>query len=140
MMTNWRHIDLLASYGAPDLEIEELLAYNRNALDRQGADTPPVLPLPAEPHVAAWERYSLEAAEAGAVAALRRRLVQLRFPIREGISQSEAYRAARQQPRDQHNTCSCRCSHLLSSSYYLGVSVENATASRSKERSRSTWL
>ena len=118
MRTNWRHIGLLASYGAPDPEIEELLAYNRNALGRQGADTPPVLPLPAEPQVAAWEHYSLEVAEAGAVAALRRRLVQLRFPIWEGISQSEAYRGACQQPRDQHNSRSCRCSHLLSSSCY----------------------
>ena len=139
MMTNRQRMDLLASYGATGFEIEELLAHDRNAFDEHRTDAPPVLPLPAEAHVAAWERYSLEAAEAGAVAALRRRLVQLRFPIREGISQSEAYRAARQQPRDQHNTCSCRCSHLLSSSYYLGVSVENATASRSKERSRSTW-
>ena len=42
----------------------------------------------------AWERCALEAAEAGAFAALQRRLVQLRYPIREGISQTEAYRAA----------------------------------------------
>jgi hypothetical protein len=68
MMTNRQRIGLLASYGAPDPEIEELLAYNRNAFDRQGVDTPPVLPLPAEPHVAAWERSALEAAEGGAFA------------------------------------------------------------------------
>jgi len=94
MTTNRQRMDLLASYGATDPEIEELLAYNRNAFDRPGADTLPVLPLPAEPHVATWSRYALEAVEAGAFVALRRRLVQLRFPIREGISQTEAYRAA----------------------------------------------
>jgi hypothetical protein len=94
LMTNRQHANLLASYGATASEIEELLAYNRNSFDRRDADTPPVFPLPAEPHVAAWERYALEAAEEGAFVALRRRLVQLRFPIREGISQTEAYRAA----------------------------------------------
>jgi hypothetical protein len=94
MMTNRQRMDLLASYDATGSEIEELLAYDRNAFDRHGANTPPVLPLPAEPHVAAWERYALEAAQDGAFAALRRRLVQLRFPIREGISQTDAYRAA----------------------------------------------
>ena len=93
-MTSRQHADLLASYGASASEIEELLAYNRSSFDRRGAYTPPVFPLPAESHVAAWERYALEAAEAGPFAALRRRLVQLRFPIREGISQTEAYRAA----------------------------------------------
>ncbi|HYQ84180.1 MAG TPA: hypothetical protein VEP28_09280, partial [Rubrobacter sp.] len=94
MMTNRQRMDLLASYGASGSEIEELLAYDRNAFDEHRTDAPPVLPLPAESHVAAWERYAQEAAEAGAFAALQRRLVQLRFPIREGISQTEAYRAA----------------------------------------------
>ncbi len=84
--------DLLGSYGAAASEIEELLSYNRNVFDRS-FDRPPTLPLPAEPHVAAWERYAREAAEVGVFAALRRRLVQLRFPIREGISKTDAYRA-----------------------------------------------
>jgi hypothetical protein len=83
--------DLLASYGATALEIKELLAYNRNVFDRS---VEAELPLPAEPHVAAWERYTREAAEGGTLAALRHSLVQLRFPIREGISKTDAYRAA----------------------------------------------
>ncbi len=65
LMTPQQRKDLLATYGATGPEVEELLAYNRNAFDRHGIDTPPVLPLPAEPHVAAWERYALEAAETG---------------------------------------------------------------------------
>jgi hypothetical protein len=94
MMTNQQRMDLLASYGASGSEIEELLTYDTNAFDEHRTDAPPVLPLPAESHVAAWKRYALEAAEASAFAALQRRLVQLRFPIREGISQTEPYRAA----------------------------------------------
>ena len=85
--------DLLASYGATAKQTEELLAYNRNVFDRS-VEEAPALPLPAEPHVAAWERYAREAAEAGVLAALRHKLVQLRFPIRDGISKTNAYRAA----------------------------------------------
>jgi hypothetical protein len=86
-----RRADLLASYGTTASETKELLDYNRNVFDRSVEEA---LPLPAEPHVEAWERYAREAAEAGALTALRRRLVQLRFPIREGISKTDAYRAA----------------------------------------------
>jgi hypothetical protein len=86
-----QRVDLLASYGSTASEIRELLAYNRNVFDRSAEEA---LPLPAEPHVEAWERYAREAAEVGAFKALRRRLVQLRFPIREGISKTDAYRAA----------------------------------------------
>jgi hypothetical protein len=60
--------DLLASYDATASEIKELPAYNRNVFDRSVE----------------------EATEDGALAALRRRLVQLRFPIREGISSTDA--------------------------------------------------
>lgn len=73
--------DLLASYGATGPEAEELLAYNSNVFDRSVGGAP-ALPLPAEPHAAAWGRYVREAAGVGAPAALRRRLAQLRFPIR----------------------------------------------------------
>src|SRR5215203_6160982 len=88
-----QHANLLASHGTTASEIKELLAYNRNVFDRS-VEEAPALPLPAEPHVAAWERYAREAAEGGAPDALRRRLVQLQFPIREGISRTDAYRAA----------------------------------------------
>ena len=50
--------DLLASYGTTASEIKELLAYNRNVFDRSVEEA---LPLPAEPHVEAWERYAREA-------------------------------------------------------------------------------
>jgi hypothetical protein len=49
-------------------------------------------PLPDPPHVAAWQRYAADVL--GAAAALRRALVQLRFPIEAGMSQTPAYQAA----------------------------------------------
>ncbi|WP_442940564.1 DUF7005 family protein [Nostoc sp.] len=47
-----------------------------------------------KPHIAAWEEYTTASKEIGAFEALRRVLVQLRFPIQEGISQTEVYRSA----------------------------------------------
>lgn len=55
------------------------------------------LPPPDEGHLAVWARWAEEARAAGAggvVEVLRRHLPQLRFPIREGISQDPDYRAA----------------------------------------------
>ena len=41
-----------------------------------------------------WERWAEEARQRGAFAVLAEHLPQLRFPIREGMSETEAYRAA----------------------------------------------
>jgi hypothetical protein len=73
----------------------ELAAYDARAT-APGAPTPPLpaLPLPDESCAAVWDRYAAEAARLGAVQALRRRLVQMQFPIRAGISDDPAYRAA----------------------------------------------
>jgi hypothetical protein len=56
----------------------------------------PRYPLPDEPFVAAWEEYAREAEATGVGVAvcLRRVLVQLRFPIAPGVSESASYRAA----------------------------------------------
>jgi hypothetical protein len=85
---------VLASYGASSSEIEELLAYNHNIFDRSSLKLPLQFPLPSEPHVTAWEGYANQARQVGAFEALKRVLVQFRFPIEEGISQTENYRAA----------------------------------------------
>lgn len=58
------------------------------------------LPLPPEHHVAAWQGYQTEALHGTAWEALRTRLVQLQFPIRQGISQTAVYRAATKQGMD----------------------------------------
>lgn len=85
---------VLASFGATALETEELLAYNQNIFDRSFSTLPAKFPLPPEPHVAAWEEYATFAQEVGVFQALSSKLVQLQFPILEGISQTQAYRFA----------------------------------------------
>jgi hypothetical protein len=85
---------VLATYGASPSEVEELLVYNENVFDRTSLPLSLEFPLASEPHVSAWEQYAADAREMGAFEALKQRLVQLQFPIQDGISQSEAYQAA----------------------------------------------
>jgi hypothetical protein len=84
----------LARLGASPAEVEELLAYNENLFDLQALNPKVRFPLPDEPFVAFWEPLVEESRERGAFAVLREHLPQLRFPIREGISQTEPYLAA----------------------------------------------
>ncbi len=85
---------ILPTFGAGPTETEELLAYDQSPFDHARLPTPLTLPLPPEAHVATWEQYAVEAAQVGVWETLVRHLPRLRFPIREGISQTEAYRAA----------------------------------------------
>jgi hypothetical protein len=86
--------DVLANFGASASEVEELLAYNQNVFNRNRLTHPVTFPLAPEVHVTAWEEYAVAARVVGAFEALLSRLVQFRFPIQEGISQTDAYRAA----------------------------------------------
>lgn len=81
----------LEAHGADDTTIDELLAYTAKPF---GDTVCPVFPLVDEPHLEAWREYAAEAARDGAAAALRRHFVQMRAPIRAGISQEPAYLAA----------------------------------------------
>ena len=84
----------LAALGADQQAVDELLAYNENAFDHDAVDFPLRLPLPDEGFVAVWEEYAADARERGTFEALKERMAQLRFPVRKGISRTEAYRAA----------------------------------------------
>jgi hypothetical protein len=72
----------------------ELQAYLANPFDLGSLGPDTVFPLPDEPFVEIWERWVSAARERGAFTVLSEHLPQLRFPIREGISETEAYRAA----------------------------------------------
>jgi hypothetical protein len=85
---------VLNSLGASSSEREELLAYNQNFFDHSNLKHDLNLPLPDEPFVVAWEQYVREALHKGVFETLIKRLVQLRFAIREGISQTEFYQSA----------------------------------------------
>jgi Family of unknown function (DUF7005) len=91
---------LLAGMGATGSEVDELLRYNENAFDLERFEAGLTLPLPDEPFVACWQAWADAAAEVGVFEILRRHLPQLRFPIREGISATPAYRAATLQGAD----------------------------------------
>ena len=86
--------EIVAHASATAAEIDELSRYNANTFDftslRDGID----LPLADEPFLASWDAYAAEARQRGVFQALWDRLPQLRFPIREGISQHDDYRAA----------------------------------------------
>jgi hypothetical protein len=88
---------VLDCLGASTAEREELLRYNENIF-KVGEIAPGAgFPLPDEPFVARWETWAVEARERGAVAVLSEHLPQLRFPVREGMSGTAAYRAATRQ-------------------------------------------
>ncbi len=74
-------------------QIAELLAYNANVFDHSHLNCSD-FPLPSGPHVLAWKQYMDEAQSRGVFETLKLRLVQLRFEVREGISQTAMYRAA----------------------------------------------
>ncbi len=72
----------------------ELRAYARNAFGSGALAGGLSLPLPDEPFVPFWEARVAEAGERGAFAVLSEHMPQLRFPIRAGMSESDAYQEA----------------------------------------------
>ena len=91
--------EILKSLGAGNPEIEELLRYNRNVFDR-GTLAGMEFPLPDEPFVRTWKQYESAVRAAGTIRVLDRYLVQLRFKVREGMSQDASYIAATREGAD----------------------------------------
>lgn len=85
---------VLRAFGASEADSEALLAYNQNVFDHTALDSALHFPLADEPFMTAWRHYADEAQQFGVFPTLQRKLVQLQFPIQEGISQSELYRAS----------------------------------------------
>jgi hypothetical protein len=82
---------ILEAHGATPSTIEELLAYSAKPFEEPAC---PTFPLADEPHVDVWRSYAADATRDGAWESLRRHFVQLRVPIRAGVSQEPAYQAA----------------------------------------------
>ena len=83
----------LSQCGASGAVLDALLAYTCNPFDIRALDATR-LPFADAPHIDAWEAYVRDSREEGVAHALARRLVQFRFPISAGISQTDDYRAA----------------------------------------------
>jgi hypothetical protein len=77
--------------------LDELRAYTANHFHPEALPRPLVLPLAPERHVDVWREYAASLNASGSFDALREAFVQLRFPIRDGISTDETYRAATRQ-------------------------------------------
>jgi len=93
-------IDVLRQSGAASpAVVEELIAYNAKPFPPEAAASAPDFPLADEPHVEAWRAYERESRASDPFTALRRHFVQLRFPIRAGISEEDGYRAATRRGR-----------------------------------------
>lgn len=86
--------DRLRAAGASTAEVEELLRYDEQRFPPPDPALADATSLPDEPFVACWRVWADEAAARGAFRVLRDHLPQLSFPIREGISGIDAYRAA----------------------------------------------
>lgn len=74
--------------------VDEVMAYTENVFRHELLEQLPTFPLPDEPHIGTWSEYAREVDDRGFVDALSQRLVQLRFPVREGMSTDPTYRAA----------------------------------------------
>jgi hypothetical protein len=84
-------MQVLANLGADPVQVEELLSYNQTFF--QPTDIVQY-PLPDEPFVGVWENYAREVEQAANIGLLSKYLVQLRFPVRAGMSQNADYLAA----------------------------------------------
>jgi hypothetical protein len=86
---------VLTRCGAATPEIvEELLAYNAKPFPPETGAARPAFPLLDEAHVDAWRGYAREAQASDVLTALKRHFIQLRFPIRAGISEEDGYKQA----------------------------------------------
>jgi hypothetical protein len=94
MITDDERRRILTGAGASDAQIAELLEYNRNCFDLNLLPALRELPLTDEPFVEAWRNYASLSATQGLFRTLSENLIQLQFPIRPGIGQTEAYRQA----------------------------------------------
>lgn len=88
-----RRLRSLDAFGAPPATAQEIVACDTLPY-APDAGAPVTLPLPDEPLADAWADYVEEARQDGVETTLKRHLVQLRFPVQAGISDTDDYRAA----------------------------------------------
>ncbi len=98
--------EVLVAMGADSGQIEELLRYNANKFDHSSLGPALTLPLPDEAFVKVWEEYAAEARKGNSLDVLKKYLVQLNFPVQEGISATTDYRTATLQGRSTNEMLS----------------------------------
>lgn len=91
MESKTNRMKVLTKFGASRQEVEELLNYNTNVFKHPVKQH---FPLDDEMFIATWRNYEEEAKVIGVFAMLKDKLVQLQFPIRQGISEIVPYQTA----------------------------------------------
>lgn len=94
-----RRLAVLESLGIRGAVADEIVASDPLPYTRPATAPALDLPLPDEPLAACWAQWADDARHDGVFETLRRHLVQLRFPVRAGISETDAYRAATRRGR-----------------------------------------
>ncbi len=92
METQLFRLAVLKDFGATDSNLTELLDYNQSTFDHEsllGAIYAAKVP---ESHIETWQRYYNLSLIDDVFPVLSQKLVQLRFPIQLGISETENYR------------------------------------------------
>jgi hypothetical protein len=85
---------ILKNFGATDSNLQELLDYSQSAFQHESLVGEVRAARIPEPHIETWQRYCDLAAIEGAFPVLAQKLVQLKFPIKQGLSEVENYQAA----------------------------------------------
>lgn len=86
--------DLLLTFTQNQEVIRELLSYTENAFDHSQLNYQNLVSLPDEVQISTWEKYLELSQKIGVFQTLKKYLTAFQFPIKEGISQSKAYRSA----------------------------------------------
>jgi hypothetical protein len=87
-------LEILKSFGATDCNLQELLDYSQSAFQHESLAEAIQAIKVSEPHLENWQQYCNLAKIEGAFPVLARTLVQLQFPIKEGMSEVKNYQAA----------------------------------------------
>lgn len=89
-----RRVTFLRELGVDEGLIPEMLTYCEALIDSNAEPTVNQWPMDDEPFAAAWQQYADEAERDGAWEVLSRYLIQLSFPVGDGIAESTEYLAA----------------------------------------------
>ena len=103
MCTDKLKTRVLENFGAQKDVKDELLRYNENHFCHTPTSKFPALPLSSEPHLPVWEQYAQEAKRSDVFNVLKKNLMQFKFPIEVGISNTSIYKAATRRGIEPHS-------------------------------------
>ncbi|WP_103666287.1 DUF7005 family protein [Pseudanabaena sp. BC1403] len=94
METQLFRLAILKNFGATESNLQELLDYSQSTFQHESLVEAIHAAKVPEAYIETWQQYCDLASIAGAFPVLAQKLVQLQFPIKQGISQVENYHSA----------------------------------------------